>query len=83
VSELNCCGKPAWRAERDLGSASGFEYVLGKCARCGAYRMNVFCVATGISGYEQVSPADIERMKAIASGPDLKAFMRQWGDKNI
>jgi hypothetical protein len=83
MSQLNCCKKPAWREERDLGSAAGFEYILGKCARCGAYRMSVFCVASSISGYEPVSEDDIGRMKSIESAPELKAFMRQWGDKNI
>ena len=45
--------------------------------------MNVFCVASGISGFEPVQLSDVERMKSIPSGPELKAFMRNWGEKNI
>ena len=45
--------------------------------------MNVFCVASGITGLEPVSPADVERMKSIPAGPELKAFMRQWGQENL
>jgi hypothetical protein len=45
--------------------------------------MNVFCVATGIAGFEPVTASDVERMQSIASGPELKAFMREWGEKNL
>ena len=78
-----CCKTPSWTSELDLEHASGFEYVLGKCDRCGAYSMNVFCVASGISGFEPVQVNDVERMKSIPSGPELKAFMRNWGEKSI
>ena len=57
--------------------------MLGKCDRCGTYWMNVFCVATGITGFEPVSLTDAERMKSIPRGPELKAFMRSWGERNI
>ena len=79
---LTCCEKSSWISERDLDHAGGFEYVLGKCDRCGAYWMSVFCVASGISGFEPVSSSDVERMKRIPAGPELKAFMRSWGEKN-
>ena len=78
-----CCKKASWISELDLDHAGGFEYMLGKCDRCGAYWMNVFCVASGISGFEPVSLSDVERMKSIPAGPELKAFMRNWGEKNI
>ena len=78
-----CCKTPSWTSERDLEHAGGFEYVLGKCDRCGAHSMNVFCVASGSSGFEPVQSSDVERMKSIPSGPELKAFMRTWGEKNI
>jgi len=78
-----CCKKPRWRSELDLDSAGGFEFQLGKCRACGAYGMNVFCGASGITGYEPVSASDVEHMKSIPAGPERKAFMRQWGDRNL
>ena len=83
MSQLTCCKKSAWVSELDVGQAAGFDYMLGKCERCGAAWMNVFCVATGMTGYEPVSVTDVERMKSIPAGPELKAFMRSWGEKNI
>lgn len=83
MDQPTCCKAPSWISELDLGHASGFEYILGKCDRCGAYSMNVFCVASGMSGYEPVSLSDVERMKSIPAGLELKAFMRDWGEKNM
>jgi hypothetical protein len=45
--------------------------------------MNVFCTATGVSGYERVKPADVEALHSIHDYGDLKEFMRRWGDKNL
>jgi hypothetical protein len=78
-----CCAAPSLVTELDLGSAGGFEFDLAKCASCGTYRMKVFCVASGISGIEAVSAGDVQRMKSLAGGPDLKAYMREWGDRNL
>jgi hypothetical protein len=78
-----CCKKPSWVSELDLDHAGGFEYILGKCEGCGTYSMNVFCEASGISGFEPVGSSDIERMKSIPRGPELKTFMRVWGEKNL
>lgn len=83
MNQPTCCKKPAWVSELDLGHAGGFEYVLGKCGRCGAYSMNVFSVATETTGFETVSPSDVERMKSIPPGPERKALMRKWGEENI
>lgn len=83
MKEPNCCQNPSWRTELDLGSAGGFEFILGQCAACGADWMNVFCVATSITGYEMVSASDVERLKAIQDWRELKAFMRQWGDAHL
>ncbi len=44
--------------------------------------MDVFCVATGISGYERISPADAAALAAI-DDQDLKSFMRDWGERNL
>ena len=70
-------------SELDLDHAAGFEYTLGKCDRCGAHWMNVFCVASGISAYEPVNLSDVERMRSLPAGQERKAFMRRWADKNI
>ncbi len=83
MNQPTCCKKPSWISEVDLGAAGGFEYILGKCDGCGTYWMNVFCGASGITGFETVSLSDVERMKTISAGPELKAFMRSWGEKNI
>ncbi len=82
VQSLNCCASPSWIAARDLGAASGFDYLQGICATCGAAWMDVFCVATGISGYERISPADAAALAAI-DDQDLKSFMRDWGERNL
>ena len=83
MTEPNCCEKPPWRYERDLGSAGGFDFALGKCARCGTVWMNVFCVAAGTSGYERVTVADADAIRAIREAGPLKAFMRRWGDQYL
>ena len=57
--------------------------MLYEAQECGTPWMNVFCVASGITGLEPVSPADVERMKSLPAGPELKAFMRQWGEENL
>ena len=83
MDQPTCCEKPSWISKLDLDHAGGFEYILGKCDRCGAYSMNVFCVASGMTGFETVSLSDVERMKSTPRGPELKALMRKWGDENI
>lgn len=83
MNQPTCCKNPSWISELDLGHAGGFEYILGECDGCGAYWMNVFCVASGITGFETVSLSDGERLKSIPAGPELKAWMRKWGEENI
>lgn len=83
MSQLTCCEKSSWVSELDLDHAAGFEYILGRCDRCGAHWMNVFCVASGITGFEPVSLADVERMNSVPAGAERKAFMRNWGEKNL
>ena len=80
---LTCCKGSSWAVERDLGRAEGFEFLLGRCTRCDTPWMNVFCGATGVTGYEPVAPGDIARIRSTADGPELKELMRQWGTKNI
>jgi hypothetical protein len=84
MDELTCCNDSSWVPERDLASAGGFEFVLGRCGHCGTSWMNVFCVATGVTGRERVKPGDVEAIRAIAdSSPELKRYMRNWGDANL
>jgi hypothetical protein len=83
MSDLACCGESAWIPELDLDHAGGFEFTLGKCGRCGAQWMSVFCVASGIGGHERVKPDDAGRMRSLPAGPERKAFMRAWADRNI
>jgi hypothetical protein len=78
-----CCDRFAWSAERDLGHADSMEFVLGKCSNCGINFVNVFCVATGTTGYESVTPADAQQMRGITAGADMKNFMRSWSRLHI
>lgn len=80
---LTCCKDASWALERELGHAEGFEYLIGKCSRCGAPWMNVFCVASGITGYERVIPVDVEAIQSIPDGPELQGFMRRWGNRSL
>lgn len=77
----DCCRRPAWARERDLGHAHGFEFDLGKCARCGTYSMQVYCVASSQGGFEPVDAGDVETMRSMPAGPELWAFMRKWSER--
>lgn len=79
---LTCCQDSGWTRERDLGCAEGFECILGKCTRCGTPWMNVFCGASGITGYERVAADDIARFQSTADEPELKEVLRQWVARN-
>jgi hypothetical protein len=83
MDHLACCKDSSWVAKRDLGHAEGFEYSLGKCGRCGARWMSVFCVASGVAAYEQVTSPDVDTIQSMKDGPALKAFLRRWGDENL
>ena len=83
MDQPTCCEKAKWVSVLDLGQAGGFEFILGRCKHCRTNWMNVFCGASGVSGYEPVGLQDVERMKSIASGPELKGFMRAWGDTHL
>ena len=82
-AQLTCCATPKWVPERDLDSAGGFDFLLGRCGQCGTPWMNVFCTASSITGYEPVAPADVEAIRAITDWRELKTFMRAWGDKHL
>ena len=45
--------------------------------------MSVFCTTSGLSGFERVTPVDVEAIRSIQDGRELKEFMRRWGDKNL
>ena len=83
MDQMTCCTDSSWVPQRDLGQAEGFEYLLGKCGHCGAPWLNVFCVATGITGYERVTPSDVEAIQSLPDGRGLKEFMRRWGSEKL
>ena len=76
--DMSCCSNPVWVGELDVGSARGFDLMLGKCGACGTPWMNAWCVASSMGGYEPVKPADAEAMRAIRDPDELKQFMRRW-----
>ena len=82
MEEMTCCAASSWVPQRDLGSVEGFEYLLGRCGQCGTPWLNVFCVATGITGYERVTSSDVEAIQVL-DGRELKEFMRRWGNENL
>lgn len=45
--------------------------------------MSVFCTASGVSGFERVTPVDVEAINSIQDGRELKEFMRRWGGMNL
>jgi hypothetical protein len=82
--ELTCCSSSNWGSDTtDLGHVDSFDFMLGRCSNCGAYWLNVFCVATNTTGYEPVSNDDARIMLAIPPGPELKAFMKAWSREHI
>ena len=83
MDHVSCCKDSSWAFERDLGHAEGFEYAIGKCSRCGAPWMSVFCVASGVAAYERVTSADVETIRSLENGTALKDFMRRWGEENL
>jgi hypothetical protein len=45
--------------------------------------MNVFCVASGVTGYEPLTPADVQAIQPLQEGTHLKDFMRGWARTNL
>lgn len=82
-AQLPCCEESSWSPERDLDHAEGFEYVLGKCGHCGTPWMSVFCGASGISGYEPVTPTDVQAINSLRGAGERKEFMRGWAGRNL
>ena len=78
--QLSCCERPSWVPELDVGSAHGFDLMLGKCGACGTPWVSAFCSAASISGYESVTPEDAEKMRTIHDPKEFKAFMRRWAE---
>jgi len=84
MSDLTCCGSPSWGQDTtDLGEASGFDFLLGRCSGCGAYWLNVFCTASSTTGYEQVADDDAHAMLAAAQGSELKKYMKAWSSRHL
>jgi hypothetical protein len=83
MTSPTCCKNPSWLSDHDLGNADSMEFILGHCSVCGAVSVNVFCVATGIAGYESVSETDAERMRSVPEGPEMKSFVRSWSREHV
>jgi hypothetical protein len=79
MDKLTCCRSPKLDSHfTDLGHMDSFEFMLGQCIHCGAYWMDIFCVASNTSGYEQVSDDDARIMLTTPSGPELKSYIKAW-----
>jgi hypothetical protein len=83
ASQSSCCPNFEWVFELDLGQANHFDLALGTCAKCGRSWISAFCEPSRMAGYEPVSPGDVQRLRSIRAGPELKAFMRKWTDENM
>jgi hypothetical protein len=79
----SCCASFKWSLERDLGEARGFDFGLGSCASCGRPWVSVFVPASQGAGYEPVDLKDLERMRSLPEGRELKAFMKSWAVVNL
>ena len=75
-----CCAGASWVAERDLDGARGFEFEVGRCARCGTPWMHAYCVASSIGGFEPISREEAEKLKALPAD-EVKAAMRVWAGR--
>jgi hypothetical protein len=82
-SPLDCCARSKWVAERDVGSASGFDMSLGRCGSCGTPWMGVYCTASSVGGFERVTTGDAEKIRAIEDPQELRAFMKGWVERTI
>lgn len=83
-SKIKCCKKPdLGSAKEDLGHAESMEYILFQCNSCGKHWLNVFCVATGISGFENIDEKDANTVLNLPPGPERKAFIKEWGRAHL
>ena len=80
MDQPTCCIRASWVAERDLGSARGFEFDLGRCERCGTPWMKAYCVASSAGGYEPISREEAGELKRLPP-EELRAAIRRWGDR--
>jgi hypothetical protein len=83
VDKLSCCKSASFVSERDLDSAGGFDFTLGKCSSCGTPWMSVFCGASSVSGYEPVSDEDLAAIRRMTDRKEIKPFMRAWADRHL
>ncbi len=70
-------------AARDLGRAGDFEFVLGRCGKCGAYWMSVYCPAVSTADYAPVSGEDAQKMLSLPPGAELKSFLKEWEKEHV
>lgn len=72
---LPCCPDGTAVHERDLDHVHGFDFDLFACERCGSPW--IWAWYAGRGGWEPVTPADAERMRALAP-EEVRGFMRTW-----
>lgn len=83
VIRMNCCDRPELTNLVDWGHARSFDLTHGTCKGCGAQWLNVFCVATAITGYEPVSDRDVQAVRSATPGPDRKNLLKAWVDEHL
>jgi len=84
MKDLNCCLRARWdqAQARDVGRVGEFEFVLSRCGNCGAWWMSVYCPAVSTDDYARVSDQDAQKMLSLPQGPEMKAFLKAWYQKN-
>ena len=84
MAMLSCCSKPRLgEAKDDLGHARGFEFMHCTCVTCSAHWLEVFCVASGISGTERISDQEATIMLAAEPRSARKQVMEAWADEHL
>lgn len=82
--KMNCCEHPRANTPfTDLGHAESFEYCHFFCKECGVHWLDVFCVATGVSDIERISPEQANIMLNSHRGAERKGIMKAWGREHL
>lgn len=77
MTALDCCGG-AWMPVEDLGSAESFDFLLGRCARCGQYWMNLWSSMAPKGANVPVTRDDAERLLALPAWSERKRALADW-----
>jgi hypothetical protein len=82
-SSVSCCSRPELGDLVDFGHARSFDFMYTTCRSCGVHWLNVFSVATGITGYERVSDGDARALLSATPGSDRKELLKRWADEHL